>query len=210
MRRRAKRDLGIILALIVILGAVTFVNYAYTRSDLAERMDALRREIEHERMAEGLDLLRWNLMRDTRGNARSGPTFTDALKEHDGQPVNIVGFMQPLNQFRDMDEFMILPLPIECYFCQIPPMRDVMLVQMKAGETTALYQEPVLLNGTLELHEGEGVKFFYTLNDAELGPGRAGERLQLRYMDPEHMAPHHETEGDLVEGIEPPSAVEDF
>ncbi len=210
MRRRAKRDLSIIVALVIILGAVTFVNYAYTRSDLVDRMDALRREIEHERLAEGLDVLRWNLLRTTQGAARSGPTFTEELLAKNDNQINIVGFMQPLNQFRDMDEFMILPLPIECYFCQIPPMRDVMLVQMKPGSTSQLYQEPVLLNGTLQLHEGAGTKFFYSLLDAELGPGKAGTQLQQRYMDPEHMIPNHETTRELVEGVEPPVPVDDL
>lgn len=210
MRRRAKRDLSIIVALVFILGAVTFVNYAYTRSDLADRMDALRREIEHERLAEGLDVLRWNLLRTTSGTARSGPTFTNELLDRDGDQVHIVGFMQPLNQFRDMEEFMILPLPIECYFCQIPPMRDVMLVQMKPGSTTQLYQEPVLLNGILQLNEGAGTKFFYTLSDAELGPGKAGTQLQQRYMDPEHMIPNHESTSELVEGVEPPVPLDDL
>lgn len=210
MRKRAKRDLSIVVGLIIILGAVTFVNYAYTRSDLADRMNVLRQQIEQERIAEGVDLIRWNLMRETTGSARSGPTFPEALKARDGQQVNIVGFMQPLNQFRDMEEFMILPLPIECYFCQIPPIHDVMFVRMKEGETTQLFEEPVLMNGRLELHEGEGTKFFYTLHDVEFGPGREGMELEQRYMDPEHMVPQHENDGELVEGIEPPTAVDDF
>jgi hypothetical protein len=165
--------------------------------------------VERERKSLGLELLDWQLLRTTQGRMSTGPTFTDELKEKGGQHVDIVGFMVPLDTFRNINEFMLLPLPIECYFCQIPPMRDVMLVQLKDGETTSIYKEPVLINGTLTLKEGKGVKFFYEIRDASMGPGEPQGELTPRYIKPQHMVPQHERdESVLLDGYEPPTEIE--
>jgi len=77
-----------------------------------------------------------------------------------------MGFMTPIDQFREATHFMLLPLPIECYFCQAPPLRDVMLVRMTQGETVNMVEEPVMMSGRLALNADGGEKFFYTLENA--------------------------------------------
>ena len=205
MRRRAKRDLTVLFSLVVVIGLVAFANYNFNRSDLTKRMNALRMEKERGEREKGYMVLDWKIITETKGSARSGPQFLDDLKEKDGQQINIVGFMQPLNQFREMTEFILLPLPIECYFCRIPPIAHVVLVHMAEGENTNLFKEPVVLNGTLTLGEGPGTKFFYTIENARLGPDQT---LTPRYMKEEHMAPGHEVEQDLQQGFEPPTVPE--
>lgn len=192
MKRRTKRDLGILFGAAAILGSVVFFNITINRTTLAAEMDKLRRQVEGQRRQEGLNLLSWTLVRTTKGSPKRGGTFHEDLKAFDGRHVNIIGFMVPQEQFRDVTEFLLLPLPIECYFCQMPPARDVMLVQLKAGETTPIFEEPVLINGVLNIHEGPGNKFLYSIKEAKLGPGEMGGGLSKKRLELQHMLPKHE------------------
>lgn len=202
MRQRTKRDLIAALGVAVVLVAVFLVNDTFDRRLLAQQKDKERRKWETEREKSGMEILRWNHMRDTEGSLRSGPVFTEELKQWDNKQVNVIGFMVPENEFRDIKEFMLLPLPIECYFCKRPPMHDVMHVVMEEGTTTNLWEQPVLINGVLRLHPGPNDKYFYSIDQAALASAEAGATLQRRYIDPEHMLPQHEQQEELQEGIE--------
>ncbi len=207
MRFRTKRDLTILVGVVFIISVVALMNNFFERSSLAERSERWRKIVEKEREKKGIDILSWNLLQKTKGNMRTGPTFDEALLPYDKQKIHIVGFMVPLNEFRNIKEFLLLPLPIECYFCQAPPMRDVIIVQMAENEKTNLYREPVLINGTLNLQQGKGVKFFYIISDARIGPAKEGGALTIKSVQPQHMmhtqpAPQEQ----LLEGIETPSS----
>lgn len=202
MRQRTKRDLIAALGVVVVLAAVFLLNDTFDRRLLAQQKDKERRKWETEREKSGMEILRWNHMRDTEGSLRSGPVFTEELKQWDNKQVNVIGFMVPENEFRDIKEFMLLPLPIECYFCKRPPMHDVMHVVMEEGSTTNLWEQPVLINGVLRLHPGPNDKYFYSIDQAALAPAEAGATLERRYIDPEHMLPQHEQQEELQEGIE--------
>lgn len=206
MRRRIKRDLGVLAGVAAILATVVLININWGRGDLVARMDNLRRMVESKRESRGLPLMKWELIRQTRGNILTPPTYPDELIAMDGDRVDIVGFTVALNQYRNMSEFMLLPLPLECYFCQIPPMKDQMLVVMAEGETTNLYKDPVLINGRFRLRKDDKEKFFYFLEDARIGPGdpdKTLDDLERMYMKQEHMQPQHENPGDLL----PPSTL---
>lgn len=195
MRRRAVRDLVTILGIAVILVGVVFANSELRRGNLRDRYITYRKTVEAERREGGLELVRWDLLQATRGTLKTGPTFTEALLQHRDQHVNIVGFMVPLDDFRQAKEFLLLPMPLECYFCEAPPLREVVLVQMAEGQTTDLYQEPMLINGRLTLNEGPGTKFFYVFKDATLGPGREDQQLHRKEVDIQHRA--HQTAEEL-------------
>lgn len=203
MRQRTKRDLIAIVGVVVILIGVFLLNDTFDRRLLAEAKEKERSQLESARARAGMEILRWNPMRATEGSLRSGPIFTDELKEWENKQVNVIGFMVPENEFREIREFMLLPLPIECYFCRRPPMHDVMHVVMEEGTTSSLWEQPVLINGVLRLHEGTGNKYFYSIEHAALAPAEEGATLQRRYIDPEHMLPQHsQEEVELMEGIE--------
>lgn len=203
MKRRTKRDIGIFLGVIVLIGGIAFANAQLRRSGLAEQFEALRQELEQKRMADGTDILRWNIVRTTRGSLRGGGTFSEELLQHDGQEVYMIGFMVPRDQFRDVTEFMMLPIPIECYFCSLPPSRDVLYVVLKEGETAQIYNEPVLIKGTFTVHQGEDVKFFYSLEDATFKAAEDGGELTKRRLKLQHMLPpeeHEKSEDALLPG----------
>ncbi len=208
MRTRTKRELAVFAGIAVLLAVIVLANSAFQRGNLAERMDRYRRQVEASRKTEGLELLQWPLLRKTTGNMRRGPTFDERLIAMDNARVDIVGFMVPINQFRNMTEFLLLPVPIECYFCQAPPMRDVVVVQMAEGETTNLFREPVLVNGLLTLNHGPGTKFFYVISDARMGPGKKGGTLTQKDVAPQHMLHGQEQpEEELLDPMElPPPA----
>lgn len=205
MRPRAKRDLSILFVVVVVLGAGAFVNYNMRRGDLAEKMVKWRQEVEEEREGRGLELLDWSLVQKTKGTYWSGPTFHDELLPKNGQRIDIVGFMVPLEEFRQVTTFLLLPMPLECYFCQRPPMRDIVLVTLDESERKVdIYNEPVVINGDLRLNEGPKQKYFYTLEHAKMGPGEIDGTLTKRHIPEEHRIPKHEpTSTDLEKGYDP-------
>jgi hypothetical protein len=99
--------------------------------------------------------------------------------------------MVPYETFRDVTEFMLLRLPIECYFCGIPPERDVMYIELMDGESEDIYDQPVLIQGDLTLNRGANQQFFYTIDTAVLESGIEGEALKRRTLRPEHLIPKH-------------------
>lgn len=213
MRRRVVRDLGTIAGIAVILAGVVGLNIYYRLDTLSQKYDRIRRIAEAERTRGGKEILDWELLRKTKGSLRSGPQFDEKLvaRAKDGRSANLMGFMQPIDQFRNVSHFMLLPLPIECYFCQMPPARDVMLVKMMEGEVTMIAQEPVLVTGKLNLHEGPKQKFFYSMSNSTLEAGKSGEKLSTRTFGEEHMQQGYKQGGELmqeVEGHQSPQAPE--
>ena len=180
MRQRVKRDLTAIVGVVVVLGLVIFFNDNVQRTALAKQKDKERRMAENARQEAGMEILKWHNMRDTSGSLRTGAEFSDELMKWNNKQVNVVGFMVPENEFREMSEFMLLPLPIECYFCSRPPVKDVMAIQMEEGTTTETFENAVLVNGVLRLHEGPNQKSFYSIEHAALVAANEGERLQRR------------------------------
>jgi hypothetical protein len=191
MRRRAKRDLSVLLGIFVLVGGGIFINYEFGRGQLIERYTKMRTEVEAQRMAKGdVRLLSWDDVRKT-GWGSQGPTFDPALTERNADNVDIIGFMTPIDRFADMTEFILLPLPIECYFCNMPPRRDVVLITMSDGATTDRYKEPVLINGTLELQEGRDARFYYKISGATVQAAVEGQELTKWRIKQEHFAPDH-------------------
>lgn len=216
MRKRVVRDIGTFFGVVVILAAVVFVNTEMRRGSLKDQMEKVRRTAEARQRGSGADLLSWDVLRATTGTRRTGPAFDKRLEEKRGETVSLIGFMVPLYDFRDIKEFILLPVPIECYFCQAPPMRDVMLVQMAEGQATELMKEPVLVSGELTLNEGEGTKFFYVIKGATRGAAEKGGKLTKKKITQEHVmhaigAKQNEEaqQEPLMQGQEPPKPAPD-
>ncbi|MDX9972780.1 MAG: DUF3299 domain-containing protein [FCB group bacterium] len=208
MRRRVLKEVVTIAGVAVILGVLVLTNSFVQRSTLAEKMVTWRVQLEQQQEAtQKLGLLKWPLLQKTTGGYAKGPTFADELRKYHQQSVHIMGFQVPVEQFRDMTEFLLLPMPIECYFCQSPPMKDVVLVQMAEGEVAPLFKEPVLISGNMELHEGPKTQFFYVIKDAQWG--KPGEKVKMtrKQVPVEHQLPHNKNEEPLEKGKQVPDAV---
>ena len=187
MKRRTKRDLTIFFGAIAIIIGVAFANSQLSRQGMAEEFNALREKLEAERIEKGDLILEFKHMRATKGSLRKGGTFTEELLAKNGQEVNIIGYQVPQSEFRNVTNFLLLPIPLECYFCSMPPPKDVVYVELSDGETTSIYQDPVILNGILKINQGPDQKFFYQILDAKMGGSLDGgpltkKRLQLQHM----------------------------
>lgn len=171
MRRRVIRDLGTLLGIVVVLAGVVGINIYMRLGTLQEKFERIRRAEEAKHIQLGQQVLDWELLRQTKGKVGKDTKFPEELKPKAGTTVNLIGFMTPIDQFRDAEYFMLLPLPIQCYFCEAPPMRDVMLVRMAEGTKVNLVEEPVLISGELRLNEGSPdtfpEKFYYKLANAQ-------------------------------------------
>jgi hypothetical protein len=97
---------------------------------------------------------------------------------------------------------MLLPVPIECYFCESPPMRDVVYVRMKEGTTADLVNEPILINGVLRLHDAPKSDYFYVIEDAAWGKADESQRLTPKYVPQEHRLGGHAEQPVMEEGYE--------
>ncbi len=211
MRRRVVRDLGTILGIVVILVAVVLVNGYARRGTMAEQFDRMRAKVETEQAAKGSDLLSWELLRKTKGTKWTEPSYDKDLLAKKDTDVNLIGFMVPQYEFRQVTEFLLLPLPIECYFCQAPPMREVVLVEMKKDDKVDFVKEPVLISGNLTLNEGKGAKFFYVIKEASRGT--AGQKTHRNNFTNEHIMhglgakqAEEAAKQPLLPGQEPPKA----
>ncbi len=216
MRRRTIRDLGTIAGVLVILLALASANTYFGLEARRDKAIKFRKAIEAAKIAEGVELMNWDLFQATKGTIRKGATYVEELQKFDQLPVNIVGYMVPINQFRSVDNFMLLPMPLNCYFCEAPPMRDIIMIKMKPGEVVDLAEEPVLIGGQLHLNEGPNQQFFYTIDYANLGPALEGEILTRKRISEEHrehmranqiqdLLSEEDKEGELIEGTDNPS-----
>lgn len=165
MRRRAKRDLATLVLLVLIVGGIVLVNGYMRRAGMRELFEQMRAAVEEKHRSEGVTLLDWKELHKVVGRRQTGATFPETLKAKNGRLINIVGFMSPIDQFRNVTEFMLLPVPIMCYFCDAPPMRDI--IEVKLQKPADMINEPVLIGGRLRLHEGPRPLFFYTIEDAK-------------------------------------------
>ena len=208
MKKRTKRDLTLLFGALLILAVMILVSELMTLGTNVKKFEEMRLALESKEMQKNGMLLQWDHMRKTKGKPKSGGKFSEELLAKDDDFVNIIGFMVPLEQFLDVTEFMLLPLPLECYFCAMPPARDVMLIKMTEGKLIErVIEEPVILNGKFTVNQGADQKFFYTLSDATLG-AMEGVSQTAKKIKPEHMAPPSEHPGakDGDDGLMAPSS----
>jgi hypothetical protein len=184
MRRRNRRDLFTLIGVVVVLTAIIGVNGYMRREGLRGQYEAMRAAFEKKHLEKGVQLIDWKELHQVKGTRRSGATFPDSLKEKDDHLVNLCGFMSPIDQFKNVTEFMLMPVPMTCYFCDAPPMRDI--VHVKLNKPADMVNEPVLIGGRLELHPKEKELFFYTIKDAKWNEAVTDEELSKKNVDSAH------------------------
>ena len=199
LRRRKMRDLMTLVGIIVVLATIVGVNAYLRREGLRGQYEKIRAAFEAKHRSEGVALVDWKELHQVKGRRATGPTFPDTLKQKNGHLVNICGFMSPIQQFKNVTEFMLLPIPLTCYFCDAPPMRDIIKVRLQ--KPADMVNEPVLIGGRLELHEGPNQMFFYTIKDAKWNEAVKDEELTEKVTDQAHKT--HLVEGfrELKEGV---------
>jgi len=186
MKRRTKRDLTIFFGALIIIIAVAAMNTQVGRLGMREDFEKQLLALESRQLEKGDLILEWKYMRKTKGTLRKGGRFAEEVLAHDGDVINLIGYMVPQAEFRNVTEFLLLPIPLECYFCSMPPPRDVMLIQLEKGETTHIYEDPVILSGRLNVNQGPDQKFFYKMDHVML-EGLDGIELKRKRLELQHM-----------------------
>ena len=128
--------------------------------------------------------------------------FPDALKELDGRPVSLTGFMAPFDDLKDMRRCMIVPSYVGCTFCTPPTLTQVVFVTQGGDGSKSKYpfiEEASRVSGIFRIshrksdHPGQQAGFLYSIENAVVAPhvGEAPRR-----------APGHATPNDHSKGKE--------
>ena len=95
------------------------------------------------------------------------PTFGKYLQELDGKRVALTGYMQPLGDDLEVAAFLLIEYPVGCWYCEMPGISNIVLVEQPPGKTRHLTRGAVRVTGRLShLNPGDPENFLYTLREA--------------------------------------------
>jgi hypothetical protein len=118
--------------------------------------------------ARGVNSLAWEVLADTTVDRRSRPTFSRYLKELAGKQVRLTGFMQPIGDDPDLSSFLLIEHPVGCWYCEMPEMVNIVLIEMPADKTVRPTRGQVRVTGKLTLNDSDPENFYYTVGDAKV------------------------------------------
>src|SRR5262249_29434314 len=118
--------------------------------------------------ADGINTLPWTVLAETTLDRKYKPTFPKYLQELDSKQVMLSGFMQPLNEELEQSAFMLIEYPVGCWFCEMPEITGIVLVELPEGKTTAYTRGLVKIVGTLRLNASDPEDFLYTVGKANV------------------------------------------
>ncbi len=94
--------------------------------------------------------------------------FPKYLEKLDGQPVVLLGYMQPIGRETRARSFLLLEFPVGCWFCETPEPTGLVSVDLKPGGDVELRRGLVKLTGTFVINRTNPESFLYRLIDARL------------------------------------------
>src|SRR5262249_49366036 len=118
--------------------------------------------------ANGVNALPWSVLAETTLDRKYKPTFPKHLKELDGKQSMLAGFLQPLGEDLEVGAFMLIEYPVGCWYCEMPEMTGIVLVEMPADQTTTYTRSLVKIEGTLQLNATDPENFLYTISKAKV------------------------------------------
>ncbi len=119
----------------------------------------------------GINPLPWTVLTDTALDRQYKPTFPDYVKELDDKQVELIGYMQPLGSDLDCAAFMLVENPIGCWFCEMPTMTGIVLVEMQEGKTLKYTRGSLRVTGKLTLNATDPERFLFIVGDAKAVEG---------------------------------------
>ena len=134
--------------------------------------------------------------------------FPDTLKELDGRPVSLTGFMAPFDDLKDMRRCMIVPSYVGCTFCTPPTLTQVVFVTQGGDESKSKYpfiEEASRVSGIFRIshpesdHPGQQAGFLYSIENAVVAP-HVGEAPQRA---PGHATPNDHNKGEEAAPLPP-------
>jgi tetratricopeptide (TPR) repeat protein len=110
----------------------------------------------------------WSVFSDTTLDRQFRPTFVKHLNDLNGLQVELSGYMQPLAEDLDVNAFMFIEYPVGCWYCEMPEMAGIVLVELPMEKTTPFTRERVRVVGTLTLNSTDPENFLYTISNAKV------------------------------------------
>jgi tetratricopeptide (TPR) repeat protein len=118
--------------------------------------------------ATGVNVLPWAVLNETSVDRQFKPTFAKYLQELNGKQVTLTGFMQPLGDELEAGSFMLIEFPVGCWYCEMPELTGIVLVELPAGRVKTPTRNPVKVTGKLQLNATDPENFLYTISKAEV------------------------------------------
>jgi hypothetical protein len=116
----------------------------------------------------GLNTLPWEVLAETTLDRKARPTFAKYLKELDGKRVTLTGYMQPLGEDTDLGAFLLIEHPVGCWYCEMPDMVGIVLIELPEGKTGRFTREAIRVTGKLALNATDPENFLYIVRDARV------------------------------------------
>ena len=116
----------------------------------------------------GLNALAWELIADTTIDRQARPTFARHLRGLDDLRVDIRGYMQPLGEDADVVAFLLVEHPVGCWYCEMPDLVHIILVELPDDKTFRFRRERVRVQGKLSLNSRDPENFLYTIKEAKI------------------------------------------
>jgi tetratricopeptide (TPR) repeat protein len=116
----------------------------------------------------GVNAIPWSVVSETIVDRDYRPTFGKYLKELDGKRVELTGYMQPLGDDLEVGAFLFIEYPVGCWYCEMPGVTSIVLVEQPAGKTRHLTRGAVRVTGQLRLNATDPENFLYTIREAKI------------------------------------------
>ena len=114
----------------------------------------------------GVNALPWAVLADTKVDRQFKPTFAKYLQELDGKRISLSGFIQPIKEELELGSFLLIEYPVGCWFCEMPEITSIVLVELPPGKTTTYKRSLVKVTGELHLNHNDPENFFYEIRKA--------------------------------------------
>ena len=97
--------------------------------------------------------LQFELLKSWTYIERQNTPIPNSIRKLDGQTVEMVGYMMPLSEVKNVTQFVLVPFLWGCCYGQPPAVNHIMVVNMPEGQTSNFYNDQVRVRGTF--HVGE-------------------------------------------------------
>jgi hypothetical protein len=118
--------------------------------------------------ARGVNALPWTVVAETTVDRQYHPTFPRYLKQLDGKEVSLTGFMQPLGEELEVNAFMLIEYPVGCWYCEMPEMTAIVLVELPGEKTFNYTRGQVRITGRLKLNDSDPENFLFIIRQAKV------------------------------------------
>jgi hypothetical protein len=117
---------------------------------------------------DAVNALPWSVLAETALDRKFQPTFASYLRELDGKQISLSGYMQPLGQELEMGAFLLIENPVGCWYCEMPEITGIVLVELPNGKTTTYSRSAVQVVGKLKLNSSDPENFLYSISQAQV------------------------------------------